>query len=479
MAGHLLTDRFDQLVMGKRDASTHGDHRRVVRVCHSRQSDAGRVDEIVDDSVGRRIPKRRCFEHSSRCQVRECPIGECDRSVVFRILQSQQLAPLSRLPCKRLTSYDYCTHISVIYMFAMFRFLVRLTKRLSCQTARHPLVALFVVFSCLFAISIAVLWLAEPQVETLPEAILMVLPPFLGQVLENYDLPISIVLVWVVGLIANIGSLAIITALIVNRFLLICLQGGRVVRRTSESEHVVVCGWNSQGSGVVTELLKAENSHDIVILAQTERCPVAKDTVEFLSGDPTQDEDLRRAGVERADSVIVLTDFSSNPNEADARALLIALAVETLNPSVHSCVQILNSANRRHFLRAGVDELICLDQIGGNLAVASALNHGISVMVSELLTFNSGSEFYRITGKIVDSVVGMSFAQAVSILLRRKIILLGVEMDSTAEIREALSCDVLHAVRNDDNRDRVVVINPQGHYRIHASDALFCVAESV
>jgi voltage-gated potassium channel len=242
---------------------------------------------------------------------------------------------------------------------------------------------------------------------------------------------------------------------------------------------VVICGWNSQGPGIVEELLKAGNAPGIVILARTEQCPEVAGVVEFLCGDSTQDADLRRAGVERADSVIVLTDFSSNPNEADARALLIALAVETLNPAVHSCVQILNSANKRHFLRAGVDELICLDHIGGNLAVASALNHGVTLMVSELLTFNSGSEFYRVTGKIVDSIIGMSFAEAVAFLLQKKMILLGVETDSTAELRETLSRDVLHEVRAKDERDRVIVINPQGSYKIGASDALFCVAESV
>jgi voltage-gated potassium channel len=355
----------------------------------------------------------------------------------------------------------------------------RVGRRLGAQVARHPLATLLIVLVSLFLVSIAVLWLAEPEVKTLSQALLMVLPPFLGQVLENYEMPVSIVVVWFVGLVASIGSLAIVTALIVNRFLMICLRGGRMTKRTSESGHVVICGWNGQGEGVVKELLDSGEAHGIVILARAERCPVATDFVEFVCGDPTQDVDLRRAGVDRADSVIVLTDFSSNPNEADARALLIALAVEILNPSVHSCVQILNSSNSRHFERAGVDELICLDQIGGNLAVASALNHGVSLLVSELLTFNSGSEFYRVTGRTVDNLIGMSFAEAAAVLMERKMILLGVETHGTPAVREALTRDVLHDVRAEGNGDRVVVVNPQGEYRIAASDALFCVAESV
>ena len=351
-------------------------------------------------------------------------------------------------------------------------------KHLTGRIARHPLATLLLVLSSLFILSLLVLWLAEPEVTTLLEALLMVLPPFLGQVPEDYDMPPSIIIVWFVGLVASIGSLAIITALIVNRFLIMCLRGGKVTKRTSESGHVVICGWNSQGTRVVKELLESQDRRAIVILAPRDKCPVAKDVVEFISGDPTQDFDLQRAGVERADSVIVLTDFSSNPNEADARAILIVLAVEVLNPSVHSCVQILNSANKRHFERAGVDELICLDQIGGNLAVASALNHGVSAVVSELLTFNSGSEFYRFTGKNVDAVVGMSFAEAATALIGKKMILLAVETDDTPKLREALIRDRLHEVRTIDSKARVVIVNPQGDYRINTSDALFCIAEA-
>jgi len=201
--------------------------------------------------------------------------------------------------------------------------------------------------------------------------------------------------------------------------------------------------------------------------------------VEFVSGDPTQDVDLRRAGVERADSVIVLTDFTTNPNESDARALLIALAVETLNPSVHTSVQILNSANSSHFGRAGVDELICLDHLGGNLAVASALNHGVSSLVSELLTFNSGSEFYRVAGKIVERVIGITFAEAATVLMNDKIILLGVETDDSTELRQQLNQDVLHEVCGTRKGSRVIIVNPQGEYRIRLNDALFCVAECI
>ncbi|MGB2982436.1 MAG: NAD(P)-binding protein [Candidatus Bipolaricaulia bacterium] len=249
-----------------------------------------------------------------------------------------------------------------------------------------------------------------------------------------------------------------------------------MTRRTRESDHVVICGWNKQGERIVEELEKADPCPGLVILAELSQRPVPNEDVDFVCGDPTQDQDLRRAGVEQAQSVIILTDFSSNPNEADGRALLIALAVETLNPHTRTCVQVLNHTNRRHFERADVDEIICLDQIGGNLAVASALNPGLSHVVSELLTFNSGSEFYRVAGKVVQELAGYTYTEAAQRLAERHAALIGVETDDSAELREKLSSDVVHATKT--ATSRVIVVNPQSEYRIQGADAFYCVAEA-
>lgn len=351
----------------------------------------------------------------------------------------------------------------------------RYWKYLMRKGARHPLVALLLALLALFVVSVLVLWLTQ-EAKTLREVLFMVLLPFLGQGPEDPEMSLASAIVWFSGLLASIGLLAVVTALIVNRFIQICLRGGKVTKRTTESGHVVVCGWNSQGERVTKELLDASRSQSVVILAAMEQRPVPNQDVEFVSGDPTQDRDLRRAGVDRAGSVIVLTDFSSNPNEADAQALLIALAVETLNPEVHSCVQILNSANRRHFERAHVDEVICLDQIGANLAVASALNAGLSYLVSELLTFNSGSEFYRVTGSLVVEMTGKSYVEASQLLVERHMILLGVETDDLPRLRADLASDILHVVGRESQR--VIVVNPQSEYRIGKDDALYCVAET-
>jgi len=249
----------------------------------------------------------------------------------------------------------------------------------------------------------------------LGDATALILPAFFGEVgvVETSFLAVRISVV--VGLVASVTFLAIITAKITSLLIEFVRKGGSIVKKVKFSGHTIICGWNFQGERIVDQLLSPAQKRyrQIVVLANIEQRPVKDERVEFIKGDPTQDENLVRAGVMRADSVIVLTDLNKGPNEADAEALMVVLAVESLNREVHTCVQLLNSANRMHLERAHADEIICLDQLGGNLVVASALNHGISRIVAELLTFNIGSEFYRYDGHISDALVGKEFAEAV------------------------------------------------------------------
>lgn len=308
-------------------------------------------------------------------------------------------------------------------------------------------------------------------------ATMKIFPAFFGElgIIESPFVAVQISII--VGMIASITVVVIITAKITSMFVEFMRRGGSMVKKVNFSGHTIICGWNFQGERIVSELLSANvrQQRGLVILTDSEERPLKDERVEFIKGEPSQDENLVRAGVMRANSIIVLTDLSKGANEADAEALMVVLAVESLNREAHTCVQIMNSANRMHFERAHADEIICLDQMGGSLVVASALNHGVSRVVAELLTFNIGSEFYRYDGHISDRLLGKEFAEAVRVLAQQRIILLAVETDYSEELRQQLSADVVYKLPEE---DRVMVVNPQSRYEIHQGDTLFVIAES-
>jgi len=343
----------------------------------------------------------------------------------------------------------------------------------------RPFGSIFAVLAVIFLLAAVTAKVCEQT--TFTHAINIVFPAFLGELGEiqcNYRATQVCVLI---ALIVSVASLAIITAKITTLYMNFCNKGGCIVNKVHASGHVLIAGWNYQGEGIVRELLSSGmKEKDIAVLARSERRLIAEQSVDFVSGDPTRDADLLRAGVKRADGVIVLSDLSKTANEADAEALMIALAVETLHRDTYTCVQVMNSDNRIHLERANVDEIICLDAMGGNLAVASATNHGISCIINELLTFNSGSEFYRYDGQLSEAMVGQEFAQAACELSKRRVILLGVETDDSNEMRSEMDQDIVHDVAAPDAEgdSRVIVVNPQSEYRLRQGDALFYLAES-
>jgi voltage-gated potassium channel len=308
-------------------------------------------------------------------------------------------------------------------------------------------------------------------------AAMKIFPAFFGEVGEVETPFIAVQISIIIGIIVSVTFLAIITAKITSTLIEFIRRGGSMAKKVNFSGHTIICGWNFQGKRVVKELLAATvmQQRGIVILMESNERPVEDERAEFIKGDPSQEENLIRAGIERADSVIILSDFTKGANEADAEALMIVLAVESLNREVHTCVQLMNSANRVHLEHAHADEIICLDQMGGSLLVASALNHGVAYLVTDLLTFDRGSEFYRYDRHLSEEMVGQDFAQAVQALAQKHIVLLAVETDYTEELQQQLSTDIIYRLPE---VGRAMIVNPQSSYQIRQGDALFLVAES-
>ena len=308
-------------------------------------------------------------------------------------------------------------------------------------------------------------------------AALKAFPAFFGELGEIETPFVAVQISMVVGILASATFIVILTAKITSVLIEFIRRGGSMVKRVNFRDHTIICGWNFQGQHIVDELLNADDKRHrgIVILNDSETRPTQDERIEFIKGDPSRDEYLEKAGIYRADSVIVLTDFSKDPSTADAQAIMIALAVESLNRDVHTCVQIMNSANMVHLRHAHADEIICLDLMGGSMAVASALHHGVSEVICELLTFNKGSELYRYEKKLPSHIVGGSYLQALEYLARKGIILLAVETENNKDLTTLGKKEVLHEIPE---KNRVIIVNPQMEYTIRQGDALFVACPS-
>jgi voltage-gated potassium channel len=235
--------------------------------------------------------------------------------------------------------------------------------------------------------------------------------------------------------VAGVSLVAFLTGTIASRFVATVIQRGAGMGEFKGQGHVMICGWSPKGAEIIRDYRskEVESTNEIVILADLTTDPIDAEKITFIRGNPSNADDLRRAGIERAKTAIVLSDQSSgvtDPDDLDARTLLTTLAIESINPACYSCVEVVKSENRQHFERTHANELVVSAELTGALLAASARTHGMSGLIADLLTHPEGQEFYRVDTP--PELVGRTVGDALLALkVDNDALLVGVYRDET------------------------------------------------
>jgi voltage-gated potassium channel len=131
------------------------------------------------------------------------------------------------------------------------------------------------------------------------------------------------------------------------------------------------------------------------VIAQLEHNPLDDDVIRFIRGE-VNEEGLKRANVQEAQGVIMLSDDALEAHVRDAKTILNTLTVKSLFPDIYVCVELMESSNIDHCRRARADEVIVVGELSSNLLVRAALDHGITHMITELVSNKYGSELYKV-----------------------------------------------------------------------------------
>lgn len=233
------------------------------------------------------------------------------------------------------------------------------------------------------------------------------------------------------------------------------MKGSSGMKSVKAENHIVITRWSKDTEAIIDQLMSddlKERRQIVVIDRDAEQIPIDNPFVEFVRGDPTENDVLERAGILRARCAIIMADPTSEDyNAEDSRNILVTLAIESMNRDVYTCVQILNPANKKHVERANADEIICTNDIATKVVVQSALNHGMSNLLSELLSQGEGSEIYRV--RLAPRFTGRTYVD--------------FQCDITRQHRFTLLALV---------RDDKIISNPEEEVTLQAGDEAFVMA---
>jgi voltage-gated potassium channel len=210
----------------------------------------------------------------------------------------------------------------------------------------------------------------------------------------------------------GVAMLGMITGALVAMVIDFLLKEGQGLGASGYKDHIVVCGWNTTARDLIAELRGDDYKSKVVVLADLDKNP-ADDSVYFVRGEPTNDEDLKRAGIEDAAAALIFPRDATD--DADMHSILTILAIEHAAPGVRTVAEVNNPKHEAHFRRADVDELLVTSKIASHLLARSALYPGLTGIVTDIVSGGEGSELYRIG--LPDDYIGLSI-DAVAARLR-------------------------------------------------------------
>jgi voltage-gated potassium channel len=163
------------------------------------------------------------------------------------------------------------------------------------------------------------------------------------------------------GMGVTLYAVSTITAFLVETDLRRILRERRMERRIGAMKgHIIVCGAGKTGYNIIQELHSTKHPC-VVVDANEQRLQWIQKHFEdlfYLHGNPTEEEILKRAGIENASGILAaLRDDSDN--------LLITVQARYVNPGIKIIARCNENSLADKFYRAGANYIVNPAFIGG------------------------------------------------------------------------------------------------------------------
>jgi voltage-gated potassium channel len=260
-------------------------------------------------------------------------------------------------------------------------------------------------------------------------------------------------------------------------------------------DHIIICNWTKKSDLLVKELHNPSVEKKRPIIVITENPQDVPDFEEdetyrgimIVKGNPSNEDSLKRAGIESAATIIILADERLG-DTADTKTIMTTIAIDHIVPDIHVVAEVLSSSNLPFFAYTFVNEIICLELLTERLLAQSCLTPGVSFIFADLLTQSSDTnEIY--VEDIPTHYIGRTFQElreAIVSLDEQDIILIG--LGSTTEKTDSEG-EIMIDHHGNSIMEKVLIINPKAKskssntkyhkdYKLIKGDQVYLIAYS-
>lgn len=170
------------------------------------------------------------------------------------------------------------------------------------------------------------------------------------------------------------------TAFLVEGHLVSFLRGRKMQSRIDAlKDHIVLCGCQGEGRYVLEELLKTKTPHVVVVKEASElEEAFPNESILYVEGDPTKEQILRLANIERAKGLV-------SALATDSENLLIVLSAREMSPTLRIISCVYDRENDHKFKRVGANGTVMATYIGGLRMASEAIRPTVVSFLDDML----------------------------------------------------------------------------------------------
>ena len=175
--------------------------------------------------------------------------------------------------------------------------------------------------------------------------------------------------------------------------------------------HIIICHCPSESKVLnIAKEIRASAEHQNVPICiiddKLEERPTSfkQQNIDFVKGNPTEEDCLKKANIEVASGVVVLAKRSgdtTSDSSSFAIITIVELISEELNRPIKTTAEVINTKSDKLFHRSKVDGTVFVEGITDKMVVQEFLYPGIHDTFQQLLTNTSGSQFYSCETKLI------------------------------------------------------------------------------
>jgi Trk K+ transport system NAD-binding subunit len=230
----------------------------------------------------------------------------------------------------------------------------------------------------------------------------------------------------------------------------------------SLKDHLVIFAWDQKIVKILDFVLERERrcgrvASNLIITDSGNGIPwdeIKGEGIYRMMGDPTDDKFLRNADVEKGRNIIILADNRSR-ELADARSILIVLALKSISKELHVCVEVVDPDNIASLRMARADHIISIPNLREKLLAQAAVTHYVSHIYREIFNLRREQSIFSLS--FGDEFKGKKVEEISRDLYGRGMIMIGL-WDHKLE-RVHINPPRQSLLRDD---DRIVVLAAQG-----------------